>query len=98
MGTPMEELEKGLKILKGWQPQGLLLLLMPEPWAPPCVLFGLWFSPWELWGIWLVDIVVLPMGLPHFLSVGECQGIEMGVCVCVGGSILIEAGGGKRGW
>jgi hypothetical protein len=34
-----------------------------EPWVPPCVLFGWWFSPWELLGVWLVDIVVLPMGL-----------------------------------
>ena len=25
-------------------------------------LFGWWFSPWELWGIWLVDIIVLPVG------------------------------------
>jgi hypothetical protein len=22
-----------------------------EPWVPPCVLFGWWFSPWELWGV-----------------------------------------------
>ena len=29
----------------------------------PCVLFGWWFSPWELWGVWLVGIVVLPMGM-----------------------------------
>jgi hypothetical protein len=29
----------------------------------PCVLFGWWFSLWELWGFWLVDIVVLPMRL-----------------------------------
>jgi hypothetical protein len=28
-----------------------------------CVLLGWWLSPWELWGIWLVDIVVIPMGL-----------------------------------
>jgi len=34
-----------------------------EPWVPPCVLFGLWFSRWELWGVWLVDTVVLPVGL-----------------------------------
>jgi hypothetical protein len=34
-----------------------------EPWVPPCVLLGWWFSIWELWGFWLVDIVVLPMGL-----------------------------------
>jgi hypothetical protein len=26
-------------------------------------LFGWWFSPWELWGVWLVDIVVPPMKL-----------------------------------
>jgi hypothetical protein len=40
-----------------------------ELWVPPCVLFGWWFSPWELWRggggcvICFVDIVVLPMGL-----------------------------------
>jgi len=42
-----------------------LLHMQLEPWLPPCVLFGWWFSPWELCGegVWLVDIVVLPMGL-----------------------------------
>jgi hypothetical protein len=34
-----------------------------EPWVTPCVLFGWWFSPWELWGYWLVRIVVPPLGL-----------------------------------
>jgi hypothetical protein len=34
-----------------------------KPWVPPCVLFGWWFSPWELWGYSLVHIVVPPMGL-----------------------------------
>ena len=29
----------------------------------PCVLFGWCFSPWELWGYWLVHIVVPPVGL-----------------------------------
>ena len=29
----------------------------------PCVLFGWWFSPWEHWEVWLVDIAVLPMRL-----------------------------------
>jgi len=33
-----------------------------EPWVHPCALLGWWFSPWELWRVWLVDIV-LPMGL-----------------------------------
>ena len=31
-----------------------LLLMQLEPWVPPCALFGWWFSPWELWGYWLV--------------------------------------------
>jgi hypothetical protein len=34
-----------------------------EPWVSLCVLFGWWFSPWELWRYWLVHIVVPPMGL-----------------------------------
>jgi hypothetical protein len=40
-----------------------LLHMWLEPWVPPCVLFNWWFSPWELWKVWLVDVVVLPMGL-----------------------------------
>jgi hypothetical protein len=34
-----------------------------EPWVPPCALFGWWFSPQELSGVWLVGIIFLPMGL-----------------------------------
>jgi hypothetical protein len=40
-----------------------LLHMQMEPWVPPCVLFGWWFSPWEFLGYWLVHIVVPPMGL-----------------------------------
>ena len=40
-----------------------LLHMQLETWVPPCVLLDWWFSPWELRGIWLVDILVLPMGL-----------------------------------
>ena len=32
-------------------------------WVPPCILFGWQFSPWELWGVWLLDIVALSIGL-----------------------------------
>ena len=39
-----------------------------KPWDPPCVLFGWWFSPWELCGYWLVHIIVPPAGL-HISSV-----------------------------
>ena len=56
------------------QEQGPFLPLMPHKavlcyifgWShrvPPGVFFGWWLNPWELWGVRLVDIVVLPMGL-----------------------------------
>jgi hypothetical protein len=28
-----------------------LVHMQLEPWVPPCVLFGWWFSSWELWGV-----------------------------------------------
>jgi hypothetical protein len=40
-----------------------LIHMQVEPWVPPCIFFGWWFSPRELWGYWLVHIVVPPMGL-----------------------------------
>ena len=58
----------------------------------PCILFGWWFSPWELWVVWLVDIVVLPMGLqsPSAPSVsltlplgsrGSVQWLAVSICI-----------------
>jgi hypothetical protein len=45
-------------------PQGHPLLhTWLEPWVPPCILLGWWFSPKEFWEIRLVDIVAPPMGL-----------------------------------
>jgi hypothetical protein len=40
-----------------------LLHVLLKSWVPPCVLFGWWFSPWELWEYWLVHIVVPSMRL-----------------------------------
>jgi hypothetical protein len=66
-----------------------LLHMCLEPWIPPCVVFGLWFSTWELWGFWLVDIVVLPMGLqtpsvPSVLSLTPLLGTWWSVqCLAV---------------
>jgi hypothetical protein len=40
-----------------------LLHVQLETQVPPCVFFDWWFSPRELWGYWLVHIVVPPMGL-----------------------------------
>jgi hypothetical protein len=55
-----------------WQGRPLLHMQL-EPWVPSCVLLVWWLSPWELGGrgFWLVNIVVLPMGLqtPSALSV-----------------------------
>jgi hypothetical protein len=34
-----------------------------EPWVLPCVHFGWWLILWELWGYWLVHIVVPSMRL-----------------------------------
>ena len=58
-----------------------LLNMQLEPWVPPCVLFGWWFGPWELWGYWLVHIVVPPMGLqipsaPWVLSLAPSLGTQ----------------------
>jgi hypothetical protein len=37
-----------------------LLHMQLEPWVPPCVHFGWWFSPWELWGSgWLILLFFL---------------------------------------
>jgi hypothetical protein len=55
---------------------------------------GLWLSPWELWGFWWVDIVVLPMGLqspstPLVLSLTPLLGtpcsvqwLAESICLC----------------
>jgi hypothetical protein len=56
-----------------------LLHMQLESWIPPCVLFAWWFSPWELWGYWLVHIVAPPMGLltpsaPWVLSIAPSLG------------------------
>ena len=43
------------------RPRHPLLHIWLEPWVPPCVFFGWWFSPRDLWRYWLVHIVVPPM-------------------------------------
>ena len=67
-----------------------------EPQVPPCVFFGWWFSPRELWGYWLVHIVVPPMGLqtpsaPWVLSLAPSLGtlcsvqwmaVSIHFCIC----------------
>jgi hypothetical protein len=68
-----------------------LLHIQLEPWVPLCVHFGWWFSPWELWRYWLVDIDVPLMGLqipsaPWVLSLAPplqilCSVQWMAVCI-----------------
>jgi hypothetical protein len=64
--------------------------------SPTSLFFGWWFSPWELWGYWLVHIVVPPMGLqttsaPWVLSLAHSWGtlcsiqwtaVSLHFCVC----------------
>ena len=38
-----------------------LLHMRLKPWVPPCVLYSWWFSPCELWRVWLVYIIVHPV-------------------------------------
>jgi hypothetical protein len=76
-----------------WQGHPLLHMQL-ESWVPPCILFGWWFSPWELWGYWLVHIVVPSMGLqtPLALSVlsitsplgtpCSVQWLAVNICLC----------------
>jgi hypothetical protein len=74
-----------------------LLHMQQEPWVLPCILFGWWFSPWKLWGYWLVHIVVPPMGLqipssaPWVLSLAPTLGtlcsvqwldVSIHLCIC----------------
>jgi hypothetical protein len=73
-----------------------LWLMQLEPWVPSCVLFGWWFSPWELWEYWLIHIVVPPMGLktpsaswvlPLALSLGTLCSVHwlaesIHLCIC----------------
>ena len=44
-----------------------------ETWVPPCVLFGQWFSPWKLWGYWLVHIIVPSLGVLSLSSLYSAQ-------------------------
>jgi hypothetical protein len=50
--SPPIDVQQGHPLLRMWL----------EPLVSPCVLLGWRFSPWKLWGYWLVN-VVLPMGL-----------------------------------
>ena len=72
-----------------------LIYMQLEPRVPPCLLVGFWFSPWELWGVWLVNIVVLPMGLqtpsaPSALPLSpplgtrcSLQRLAASICLCI---------------
>jgi hypothetical protein len=73
-----------------------LLYMQLEPWVPPCVFFGWWFSARELKGYWLVHIVVPPIGLqtpstPWVLSLAPSLGtlcsiqwmaVSIHFCIC----------------
>jgi hypothetical protein len=72
-----------------------LLHMQLESWIPLCVLFGWWFSPWKIWGYWMVCIVVplmrlqTPQLLGSFLELlhwGPCAQsngwLNIHLCIC----------------
>jgi len=87
------EVQAGLTVSPpfGAQQGHPLLHMQPEPWVSPYVLFGWWFSPWELW---LLHIVVLtglqaPSG-PSILSLTPTMGtpfsvqwLAVSICLCI---------------
>jgi hypothetical protein len=46
--TGASSLHRASSLSNAWQGHPLLHVQL-EPWVPPCILFGWWFSPWELW-------------------------------------------------
>ena len=75
-----------------------LLHIQLEPWVPPCVLFGWWFSPWELWGggpHWLILLFSLwgckptpsapsVLSLTHPLrTLCSVQWLAASICLCI---------------
>jgi hypothetical protein len=73
-----------------WQVHSLLHMQLE-----PCVLLCWWLSPWGFWGVWLVDIVALPIELqnpsiPSILSLtplletpGSIQWLTANICLCI---------------
>jgi hypothetical protein len=61
-----------------------LLHMQLEPWVPPCVLFGWWFSPWESWGSGRLMLLLFlwdckPLLLPYRFS---CWFVPVSPCHC----------------
>jgi hypothetical protein len=69
-----------------------LLHIQLEQRVPLCVLFGWWFSPWEIWGFWLVVIVVFLRVAKPFSSYSLCPlGFSRSVqCIAVYIPICID--------
>jgi hypothetical protein len=64
-----------------------LLHMWLEPWVPPCVLFVLWFTPWELWeggSSWLILVFFLwgykPLQLLYCFLTPALWGPPWGSC------------------
>jgi hypothetical protein len=76
-----------------------LLYMQLEPWVPLCILFCWWFS-WELLGVWLVDVVFLPIGLQTPLassvlpltlplrSLCSVLRLDARICLCIGQALV----------
>jgi hypothetical protein len=73
--------------IDAWQGNPLLHMQLE-----PGILPAWWLTPWEIWGVWMVVIVVLPLGLqtPLVLSLTpplgtphSVQGLAVSIHLCI---------------
>ena len=84
-------------VIESSQDEGPLFQLVPNK-AILCYIWDWshwWFIPWELWEAWLVDVVVLPMGLqtpsdpsvlfltPSLGTLCSVQWLAASICLCI---------------
>jgi hypothetical protein len=72
-------------------PDKTILCYLDAMQLEPCILLVWWLSSWEVWEVWLVDTVVLPMVLqtssaPSVLSLTPPLGTlssVVSICLCI---------------
>ena len=68
-----------------------LLHMQLEPWVPSCVLYGWWFSPWELWGVLAGSYCCSSYGVANpFSSFGPFSSSFIGEPVLSSGTLHVS--------
>jgi len=60
-----------------------LLHMQLEPWVCPCVLFGWCFSPWELWLVGIVLMILQPPSAPSIRTPFSVQWLASRLWLCI---------------